>query len=199
MFNSLTGEIAEKAANMVYLTMNGVEWEIWTTSQSIGRLPEAGQAARIFTYLHHREDQIRLFGFAEKPERDLFLKLIKVDNVGPALALKILSGISTDAFVAAVETEDLDTLVSVPGLGNKTAQKIVLQLKGRLISPQTDDKPAHKDIVAALTGMGFDRRDAGRAVKKALESLQRESKSDSKEDFERELLKRSIRLVSQKT
>ncbi len=204
MINSLTGEITHKGPNVLFLSMAGVEWELWVTGQTLSTLPEVGRTARIFTYLHHREDQMRLFGFANSREKQLFLDLIKVGTVGPVLALKILSGIKAEAFIAAVESEDLATLIGVPGLGRKTAQKIVLQLKGKLVTDTDETLSAHGDIVTALAGMGFDKRAADKAVAEALKALRRETETDrdaalegaSKDDFERELLKRSINLLS---
>jgi holliday junction DNA helicase RuvA len=97
---------------------------------------------------------MKLFGFSSPAERNLFFELIKVESIGPALALKILSGMTADAFARAVEREDIDLLSTIPGVGKKTAQKIVLKLAGRL-AMESNEGNEGQDIVLALTGMGF--------------------------------------------
>ena len=194
MFNSITGTLTAKAGDSICLQTGGVEWEIATTSQTVSQLPDTGMTTRIFTFLHHRDDQLRLFGFASLRERDLFLNLIKVDSIGPRLALKVLSGISAGSFVSAVEEGDVDTLVCVPGLGRKTAQKVILTLKGKLVLTTQAKDREYADIVNALAGMGFDKKDARRAVLEVLKDLKPDSLQH--DVFERELLRRSIKLAS---
>jgi len=192
MFNSLTGTLTEKRIDTICLATGGLEWEIAFPSRSVEGLPETGTRIRVFTYLNHREDQLTLFGFSSQKEREAFLQLLKVDSVGPRLALKILSGIDVDAFAGAVEQDDLSTLTSVPGLGKKTAQKILLTLKGRLQS--TERVGDHAEIVTALVDMGFDRREAGEAVRRTAGGLDADSLPPA--EFERELIRLSIRALS---
>ncbi len=192
MFNSITGKVTFKTDETLGLLTGGIEWEISTTAQSISQIPEIGASAKMYTFLHHRDDQMKIFGFSTVKERDLFLNLIKVDSVGPRLALKVLSGTATDSFVSAIEDGDVDRLMAVPGLGRKTAQKIILSLKGKLVL--TESKDEYSDIVNALVGMGFDKKDARQAVAKALESLDPDGLKQ--EDLEPELLRRSIKLAS---
>ena len=192
MFNSIAGTVTFKTDDAVGLLTGGIEWEISTTTQTVSQLPDIGTAAKMYTFLHHREDQLRIFGFYSVKERDLFLNLIKVDSVGPRLALKILSGTATESFIGAVEDGDLDRLIAVPGLGRKTAQKIILTLKGKLILTETQEE--YSDIINALAGMGFDKKDARRAVSEVLKDL--EPHTLKQEEFERELLRRSIKLAS---
>ena len=125
MFNSVTGVISYKDNDKVHLLNFGIEWEIHSTQKSIALLPEPGKEAKIFTFLYHREDQLKLYGFSDTVERGLFLDLIKVESIGPRLALRILSGISTENMILAIETEDFESLSNIPGLGQKTAQKII--------------------------------------------------------------------------
>ncbi len=192
MFNSITGTVTFKSEDAVGLLTGGIEWEISTTTQSVSQLPDIGTAAKMYTFLHHREDQLRIFGFSSVKERDLFLNLIKVNSVGPRLALKVLSGTATESFIGAVEDGDLDRLIAVPGLGRKTAQKIILTLKGKLILTESQEK--YSDIINALAGMGFDKKDARRAVSEVLKEL--EPNTLKQEELERELLRRSIKLAS---
>jgi Holliday junction DNA helicase RuvA len=194
MFNSITGTLTLKSDDTICVLTGGIEWEIATTSQTVSRLPDIGMTTTVFTFLHHREDQLKLFGFASVRERDLFLNLIKVDSVGPRLALKILSGISAQNLINAVEDGDLDMLICAPGLGRKTAQKIVLTLKGKLVLTEQVKHREYEDIVNALAGMGFDKKDARRAVLEVLKDLKPGSLEH--DVFERELLRRSIKLAS---
>lgn len=200
MFNSILGTVTHKDPDRVFLSTGAVEWEIWTTAQTLDRLPEIGVEVRIQTYLHHREDVLRLYGFATAGERETFLELIRVEGVGPRLALKILSGMAAERFAAAVENEDIPTLQAIPGLGQKTAQKIVLKLRGRLVTSvgETPNQvgSSAEDIVAALTGMGFDRREARLAVEGAVQNASSESLTG--EEYERAILTRAMKLIAEK-
>ena len=195
MFNSLTGEITFKGDEKLCLQVGGVEWELTVSRKAADRLPAAGQVARVYTHLVHREDAMRLYGFADEAERALFLDLQKVDGVGPRGALKMLSGVDREAFAAALDRDDLDALSAVPGVGKKTAQKIILALKGKL-TPVGDGKgrPVEEDITTALVGMGFDRKTARSAVAAALNALA--GRKLSGEELERELLRQALSIAS---
>ncbi len=194
MFNSLRGEITQRDGERVMLASGDLEWEIWTTARSLAALPPPGSEARLYTHVYHREDALRLYGFATAGERDLFLELMRVEGVGPRVAIRILSGVDAARFVEAVDRGDLATLVAIPGVGEKMAQKILLRLKGKLAP--LDSAGLHNDIVVALTGMGFDRREAREAVAEAL----RESgaAAGGGEDLERKILTRAIKLLGKK-
>ncbi|MBN1411696.1 MAG: Holliday junction branch migration protein RuvA [Spirochaetales bacterium] len=192
MFNSIEGKITAKTPDHVFIATNGLEWDISVSRNCSLTLPGPGTTARLYLHLHHREDQMRLFGFFSPAERDLFFALLKVESIGPSLALKILSGITCENFIQAVEREDLALLSSVPGVGKKTAQKIVLKLSGKLAMDDGESGTDH-DIVLALTGMGFGQKESRDAVKAALREVM---KGDlTKEEFEKELLKTAIKLV----
>ncbi len=195
MFNSLTGEITFKGDERLCLQVGGVEWDLTVSRKAVDRLPAAGQVARIYTHLVHREDAMRLYGFADEAERALFLDLQKVDGVGPRGALKMLSGVDREAFAAALDRDDLDALSAVPGVGKKTAQKIILALKGKL-TPVGDGKgrPVEEDITTALVGMGFDRKTARSAVAAALNAVA--GRKLSGEELERELLRQALSSAS---
>ena len=194
MYNSISGEITYKDGEKVLLLRDGIEWEILTSGKSSQHLPEIGEPGKVFTYLHHREDQLILFGFSSTEERHLFLDLIKVEGVGPKLGVKILSGIEVGDFIAAVDANDIDLLSTIPGLGKKTAQKIVLKLKGRLAVTERPHESLEKDIVTALVGMGFDRNSAVKAVQTALKNI--DVSAVPKKDLEKELFRNAIELVS---
>jgi Holliday junction DNA helicase RuvA len=194
MLNSLRGEITHRDGERVLLASGDLEWEIWTTARSLAALPPAGSQARLFTHLYHREDALRLYGFATAGERDLFLELMRVEGVGPRVAIRILSGVDAARFIEAVDRGDLATLVAIPGVGEKMAQKILLRLKGKLAP--ADSGELHNDIVAALTGMGFDRKEARDAVAQALRGAG--AATAAGEDLEREILTRAMKLLGKK-
>jgi holliday junction DNA helicase RuvA len=194
MFNSLTGEITEKSDERLCIQTGGVEWELTVSKQALERLPRVGEVARVYTHMVHREDAMRLYGFLDAAERALFLDLLKVEGVGPRAALKMLSGMDRESFAQALDGDDVDALSRVPGVGKKTAQKIILTLKGKLT--QTGDssgRSAEDDITTALVGMGFDRRTAKTAVASALKAVAgRDLKGEA---LERELFTRAVAIA----
>jgi len=168
MFNSLSGIVSGKNSDALYLVTGGVEWEISMPSSDLDGFPLNGNC-RVFTWLYHREDQMRLYGFGDETRRNTFLELLKVEGIGPKGALKILGGIRQDDLERALEAGDLARLEAVPGLGKKTAQKMLLSLKGKLVHApvvSTAMSP-YGDLVEALAQMGYDRRAAVEALAKA--------------------------------
>ena len=133
----------------------------------ISRLPASGEECRVFTWLYHREDQMKLFGFCADERRNTFLELLKVEGIGPKGAIKIMSGIDQDDLEKALETEDIARLEAVPGLGKKTAQKMILALKGKLTTVKTIIATPYSELAEALAGMGYDRKAAAEALTKA--------------------------------
>ena len=194
MFNSISGEITYKDDQLLFLSSGSLEWEIHTSRSSSDDLPEVGQNAKVYVYLHHRDDQLRLYGFSQVLERDVFMDLLKVEGVGPRQALRILSGVEVGRFIDALEAEDLELLSSIPGVGRKTAQKIMLKLKGKLKVSTPTGISLEEDIVNALVGMGFDRRGAKAAVGTAGRAL-RESDLGG-EELEREIFKSALAQLS---
>jgi len=165
MFNSIRGAVSEKGGESVFILTGGVEWEIAMPATDIALLPAAGGECRVFTWLYHREDIMRLFGFSGRARRDTFLELLKVEGIGPKNALKIMGGIGQEELERALETGDLARLEAVPGLGKKIAQKMLLALKGKLVheSAASADSP-YGDLIEALAAMGYDKRAAAEAV-----------------------------------
>jgi Holliday junction DNA helicase RuvA len=194
MFNSLTGEITFKGDERLCVQTGGVEWDLTASRRALERLPPVGQVARIYTHLVHRDDAMRLYGFSDQAERALFLDLQKVDGVGPRGALKMLSGVDREQFAQALDHDDLDALSALPGVGRKTAQKIILTLKGKLTPiGEGQSMSAEDDMARALVGMGFDRRTAKAAVASALKTLAgRDLKG---EERERELFKLALSIA----
>jgi Holliday junction DNA helicase RuvA len=173
MFNSIRGIVGEKSGEAVFVLTGGVEWEIAMPATDIDLLPAAGGECRVFTWLYHREDIMRLFGFSGRARRDTFLELLKVEGIGPKNALKIMGGIAQEELERALETGDLARLEAVPGLGKKTAQKMLLALKGKLVH-ERDASPAaspYGDLIEALVAMGYEKRAAADALARAAADL----------------------------
>jgi Holliday junction DNA helicase RuvA len=192
MFNSLSGEVTLREDERLCVATGGVEWELAVSRKAAARFPAPGQPVRVYTYLLHREDSMRLYGFLDPAERSLFLDLQKVDGVGPRGAMRILSGIERKEFVEALDRDDVDALSAVPGIGKKTAQKIILTLKGKLTPSGGGAGASEVDIATALVGMGFDRRTAKTAVAEALKSV---DAGLAAEDLERELFRKAVAIA----
>ncbi|ERK08413.1 Holliday junction DNA helicase RuvA [Serratia fonticola AU-P3(3)] len=184
MIGRLRGIILEKQPPLVLLETNGVGYEVHMPMTCFYELPELGQEAIVFTQFVVREDAQLLYGFNDKQERALFRELIKVNGVGPKLALAILSGMSAQQFVSAVEREEITTLIKLPGVGKKTAERLVVEMKDRFKGlngdlfnnsseiplPASAAKVAEMDIEAeaasALVALGYKPQEASRMVSK---------------------------------
>jgi len=189
MFNSIRGQLSAKGSDAIFIFSGDIEWEITMPSNDIGAL-KLNSECRVFTWLYHREDQMKLFGFIDEIRRNTFLELLKVEGIGPKGAVKIMSGISQDDLENALENADLARLEAVPGLGKKTAQKMLLSLKGKLVSSQKmaafqgfDVSSPYNDLIEALVGMGYDRRQVALALSKVEKSLPEEMPKKEKEDL----------------
>jgi Holliday junction DNA helicase RuvA len=194
MFNSIRGIIAEKCADTVRVETGGVEWDIAVPATDIAALPPEGEAGRVFVWLYHKEDQMRLYGFADDRRRATFLELLKVEGIGPKGALKIMGGIGQADLETALENEDLSRLEAVPGLGKKTAQKMLLALKGKLsFSKEAESAGPYAELTNALVEMGYDKRQALAALKQAEDEIPKETNAAAREQ---ELFKRAIVLLA---
>jgi len=194
MFNSIRGLVSAKGIDSVYILNGDIEWEIAMPVNDMSLL-EFNNECRVFTWLYHRDDQMKLFGFSSEKRRNTFLELLKVEGIGPKGAVKIMGGISQDDLEQALENADITRLEAVPGLGKKTAQKMVLSLKGKLVHTQTVGvvPSAYGDLVEALTGMGYDRRLAIEALTKIEAGV---SSKLSKEEKEKQLFREAIVYLS---
>ena len=183
MIAFLRGRVLTTTAETVILDVNGVGYEAFCTG-AVFRKITVGAVAELYTYLQVKEDGITLFGFDTPKEKELFLKLISVSGVGPKLGISILAALSADDFAYAVATADVKRLSAVKGLGKKTAEKIVLELHGKISAaevlgasgetvgadtPQATVKatPQEEEAISALMGLGFTRAESAQAVKKA--------------------------------
>ena len=181
MIAHLRGRLLEKSPNSVVLECNGVGYEATISVATFSALPAEAAEAHLHIYTHVREDQIALFGFAERREKSLFEKLLTISGVGPKLAITVLSGIAADRLITAIRSADHATLTRIPGIGKKTAERVVLELKDKLDelaneSPETAQAtigphlgPAGDDALSALVNLGYARPAALRAIELALQ------------------------------
>ncbi|MDR3211340.1 MAG: Holliday junction branch migration protein RuvA [Planctomycetota bacterium] len=130
MFNHIRGRLAHKTTTQIVVEVGGIGYEINIPLSALRRLPDVGQEVTIITHLIVREDDLRLVGFLSQEERDLFRRLIELSGVGPGMALQILSGMTPQDFLLAVERQDSESLRKIKGVGEKTAKRIILELKG---------------------------------------------------------------------
>ncbi|MDF0605665.1 Holliday junction branch migration protein RuvA [Neisseriaceae bacterium TC5R-5] len=175
MIGRLSGNLIEKLPPQVVLDVSGVGYEVDVPMSTFYQLPALGQPTTLFTHLIIREDAHLLFGFANKEERQTFRQLIRVTGIGAKIALALLSGMTADELAVAVAGEDVKRLCAVPGIGKKTAERLVLELRGKLVSsggaavmggagmPVIPDDKA--DITHALLALGYNDKEAAAAVK----------------------------------
>lgn len=179
MIGRLRGTLADKQPPFLLLDVNGVGYELEVPMTTLYRLPPVGDSLTLYTHLVVREDAQLLYGFAEKRERELFRELIRLNGVGPKLALALMSGLEVDELVRCVQAQDTSTLVKIPGVGKKTAERLLVELKDRFkaweaipgIAPlvlepsaQAVVSSAENDAVSALIALGFKPQEASRAV-----------------------------------
>lgn len=173
MISRLTGKLIEKIPPQIVIDVNGVGYEVDVSMQTFYQLPALGESVQIYTQLVVREDAHLLFGFASAAERATFRQLVKVSGIGAKTALGILSAMNADELAQAVAEEDVKRLSSAPGIGKKTAERMVLELRGKLVSNTVSDglfaaAPAADetdDIVSTLLALGYNEREAKAAVK----------------------------------
>ncbi len=201
MFNSIKGELTGKTVESIFVTTMGIEWEIFVSALAIDSFGVVGKEVRVLTWMYHREDQVRLFGFPSEAERSLFLDLIKVDGIGPKQALRIMSGINPAELETALEDGDIAKLQTAPGIGKKTAQKMVLALKGKLTNladinskGKSEPKSEFEDLIVALTEMGFDKKSALTKIEQIASEMKKANKDPHKN--EDELFKKAIIALS---
>ena len=193
MFNSLSGIITGKFPKQVFIDTNGVEWDLCVPDSNLDMLPPVGNEARIYTWLHHTDQLMSLYGFASADERSVFLDLLKVDGVGPKGAVKIMSAVSSSRLMDVLEKGDLEMLEKIPGVGKKTAGKMMLTLKGKLKIREEEGSvirvaatSPYADVVTSLVGMGYDKRTVEQKVAQLVEVLTNDSDFAGKSQKERE-------------
>jgi len=171
MIGRLVGQLAGKAPPQVLVDVGGVGYEVDVPMSTYFNLPAIGERVSLLTHFVVREDAQVLFGFLTAPERDAFRLLVRISGVGPRTALSVLSGLSVAELAQAVAAQDSARLVKVPGIGKKTAERLMLELKGKLgpdLSLPTSAAAltdAGSDIVQALVALGYNEREAQAALK----------------------------------
>ena len=172
MINYIVGELVSKSENAVVVENNSVGYEIFVSQTTLSSLPQVGSVAKIYTFLNVREDELSLFGFSTLEEKDMFLKLTSVSGIGPKVALSILSGIKLSDLAVAIKTEDTKLLSSIKGLGKKTAERIVLELKDKIsiVGFSEENVPmlnesAIDEATEALIALGVNKNDAYRLAR----------------------------------
>ncbi|MGI9311223.1 MAG: Holliday junction branch migration protein RuvA [bacterium] len=172
MIGFLHGRLLQKRPPFLLLDVNGVGYELEAPMTTFYDLPDDDRAVSLFVHLVVREDAQLLFGFSDQPQRELFRGLLRVNGVGPRVALAVLSSMSADQFVACIQRQDAGALARVPGIGKKTAERMLLDLRDRIDALAQDDSgdasavadPA-QDAVGALIALGYKAADANRAVR----------------------------------
>ena len=170
MIGKLTGTLLEKNPPEVLVDCAGVGYEMQVPMGTFYNLPALGERVSLLTQFIVREDAQLLYGFATAPERAAFRQLIKVSGVGPRMALGILSGMGVDDLAQAITLQEVGRLVKVPGIGKKTAERLLLELKGKLgadigSAPHQASSAAQADILQALLALGYSDKDAAAALK----------------------------------
>ncbi|MBE7425836.1 MAG: Holliday junction branch migration protein RuvA [Burkholderiaceae bacterium] len=169
MIGRLTGTLADKAPPQVLIDVGGVGYELDVPMSTFYNLPALGERVTLLTHLVVREDAHLLYGFGAAAERATFRQLIRIAGVGPRTALAILSGLSVPELAQAVSRQDGARLVKVPGIGKKTAERLLLELKDKLAPDLSGaaavSNDAQADIVQALLALGYNEREAGAALK----------------------------------
>jgi Holliday junction DNA helicase RuvA len=202
MIARLRGTLLEKKPGSAVIDAGGVGYEVTLTLGTYERLGEPGEPADLHIYTHVREEALSLFGFADRRERALFTSLIAVNGIGPRLAIAALSGLGAGGLIEAIETRDARRLASVPGIGRKTAERLLLDLGDRLAAlgsaaagvaanGQAPRAGPREDVISALTNLGYNDRVASDAVRRVMQS----SSDASSTSFE-ELFKQTLRLLA---
>jgi holliday junction DNA helicase RuvA len=175
MIAQLAGALAYKSPEHLVVDVQGVGYQVFVSLNAFYRLPEPGNLVRLLIHTHVREDAFNLYGFLDREEKDLFLLLLGVSGIGPRLALNILSGTPSQELESALEAGDLVRLVAIPGVGKKTAERLVVELrdkiKGARAARGADGGRAasgmEAESISALINLGYRRTEAERAVKAA--------------------------------
>jgi len=190
----LSGRLLHKSPQAVVIDVAGVGYRAFIPVSTFYRLGEEGAPVSLRIHTHVREDALALFGFASAAEHDLFERLIDVAGVGPRLAVNILSGIEADDLIDALRSSDVARLVRIPGVGRKTAERLVVELKDKMPAASAPGQPAaapgtpKEDLLSALANLGYSRAEAERGVDRAL-------REDGAGRFE-DLLRRALQVVS---
>jgi Holliday junction DNA helicase RuvA len=197
MIAHLRGTLLVKHPNMIVVDVNGVGYEVAIPVSAFSSLPDKGQPVELHIHTHVREDALALFGFLTAADKTLFEKLITVSGIGPKLAITTLSGLTGSDLVNAIRSGAIEQLVRIPGVGKKTAERMVLELRDKLdlaglpertaAAPKSSFTPSEEDVISALMNFGANRASAEAAVNKARSATE-------SNDFDA-LFRRALKLV----
>ncbi|MCI0698881.1 Holliday junction branch migration protein RuvA [candidate division KSB1 bacterium] len=196
MIAKISGFLLEKSPTRVLIEVSGIGYEIHIPLSTFDKLGAIGEKTSLFTHLHVREDALQLFGFATATEKQLFQHLLAVTGIGPKVAQSILSGCSVETFCRYVAQNEIAALTSVPGIGKKTAERLVLELRERLarwlpdetaVMAKSKTSAIQEETIMALVSLGYNRT----AAEKAVEQVTREAGELPVE----ELIKRALRYI----
>ena len=173
MISYLKGTLRHKSPGFILIEVGGVGFAVNLSLADFEDLPPEGEKIKVYTYLHLKENGLSLYGFLKEEERELFLHLISLSNIGPKSALRILSKSSPSQLKRAIGKADLGALTRIPGIGKKTAQRLILELRGKIGVEEEKEVESGKeemirDALSALVNLGYTRTEAREAVKKAL-------------------------------
>jgi holliday junction DNA helicase RuvA len=171
MIAHLRGKLLDKHPNQAVIETGGVGYDVTITVPTFSELTQIGTEVALYIHTHVREDALALYGFGRPEEKQLFEKLLTVSGIGPKLAITILSGMAADEMIAAIRGNDVARLTRIPGIGKKTAERMVLELRDKL-PPQGADvvkaipslSAVEEDVLSALTNLGYQRAAAEKAV-----------------------------------
>lgn len=169
MIAAIEGILEFRGADQAIIKVGGVSLQVYLPTSSLDRIGNAGDRVQIYTHLHLREDIIALYGFTSRQELNLFKMLISVSGIGPKIAQSMLSNMDPEQLTLAIVNNDIDLLTQLPGIGKKTASRLVLELKSKLEKAGIEGTSSYitqdsSDVVAALTNLGYSAGEAAKAV-----------------------------------
>ncbi|MBI5212806.1 MAG: Holliday junction branch migration protein RuvA [Nitrospirae bacterium] len=181
MIASLRGRLISKKPDYLIVEVGGVGYHVNVPVTLLSDLPDEHKDVFLFVYTHVREDAIQLYGFQTDDDKRIFTTLLGISGIGPKVALNILSTISPDNFYNAINSEDVDMLCKAPGLGKKTAHRLILELRGKLPSLKEKKNMLYDDTLSALVNLGYKKNIAQEVLEKAYDSGHRDIESLLKE------------------
>ena len=199
MIGYIEGKLSVKTPALIVIDVGGVGYEMHVSLTTYNQIGKTGEKLKILTYLYVKEDKLDLYGFAAEDEKGFFKTLISISGIGPSVAIKILSAIKVDRFKAAIMDENIGILTTIPGIGKKTAQRIIVELKDKigtltdkeksyLIDKDPEERAVINDSISALVSLGYSRVIAQKSVDRVL--------SETKEKLKiEELIRKSLKFV----
>ncbi len=185
MIGSLRGKLILKRPRGIIVEAHGVGYEVYVPLSLLSDLPDEGSEVFLFVHTNMKDDSIELYGFSSEREREVFRTLLGVTGVGPRLALNILSGAEVDQLLSAIDSGETGLLTTLPGVGKKTAQRIIFELREKLPVVETEKDRAFDDALAALVSLGYKKS----LAREALEKVYQNDSSRSTEELLKETLK----------